>query len=92
MPTYDYQCDGCGHRFERFQRIHDKPLRTCPACGKERVRRLISAGGGLIFKGSGFYVTDSRSGGGSSAQKAQTDKKAEGSKGKATTRRTVKED
>lgn len=61
MPTYEYECRGCGHRFERFQRISDKPVRSCPECGKRRVRRLISSGGGLVFKGPGFYATDYRS-------------------------------
>jgi putative FmdB family regulatory protein len=60
MPTYEYECTSCGHRFEEFQGIMDKPIRTCPRCGKE-VKRLISGGAGLIFKGSGFYITDYRS-------------------------------
>ena len=60
MPTYDYQCLGCGHRFERFQPMSAEPVRSCPCCGKG-VRRLLSAGAGLIFKGSGFYITDHRS-------------------------------
>ncbi len=61
MPTYDYQCDDCGHRFEKFQSIKARPVRKCPACGKNSVRRLIGAGSGVIFKGSGFYSTDYRS-------------------------------
>jgi len=60
MPTYEYQCDACGFRFERFQPITAKPIRKCPNCGKSKVKRLISAGGGMIFKGSGFYITDYR--------------------------------
>ena len=60
MPTYDYKCDKCGHEFERFQRISDAPLKRCPKC-KGRVRRMIGAGAGLLFKGSGFYITDYRS-------------------------------
>lgn len=60
MPTYDYKCDKCGHEFERFQRISDAPLKQCPKC-KGRVRRMIGAGAGLLFKGSGFYITDYRS-------------------------------
>jgi putative FmdB family regulatory protein len=61
MPTYEYECAGCGHRFEEFQSIKAKPLTKCPVCKKQRVRRLISGGAGFIFKGSGFYITDYRS-------------------------------
>lgn len=61
MPTYAYVCDACGHEFERFQPITAEPIRSCPQCGKRAVRRLITAGAGLIFKGSGFYQTDYRS-------------------------------
>lgn len=57
MPTYEYECTKCGHTFDEFQKITDKPLARCPKCGAP-VRRLISGGAGLIFKGSGFYVTD----------------------------------
>ena len=57
MPTYEYQCQKCGHRFEQFQSMTEKPLKKCPLC-KSRVERLISGGGGVIFKGSGFYITD----------------------------------
>ena len=60
MPTYVYGCKACGHTFERVQRITARPLKDCPSC-KGRVRRLISGGGGIIFKGSGFYTTDYRS-------------------------------
>lgn len=60
MPTYEYLCESCGSRFERFQPISAKPVRNCPECGK-KVRRLIHGGAGVIFKGSGFYQTDYRS-------------------------------
>jgi putative FmdB family regulatory protein len=61
MPTYEYACDGCGHEFEEFQSIIARPLRKCPVCGKLKLQRLIGTGGGVIFKGSGFYQTDYRS-------------------------------
>lgn len=57
MPTYDYRCNACKHLFEAFQSITATPLKECPNCGAE-VERLIGAGMGLIFKGSGFYITD----------------------------------
>jgi putative FmdB family regulatory protein len=61
MPTYDYACESCGHEFEEFQPITAKPLKKCPACGRSKLQRLIGTGGGVIFKGSGFYQTDYRS-------------------------------
>jgi putative FmdB family regulatory protein len=61
MPTYDYVCDGCGHAFELFQSMTENPKKTCPKCGKKKLRRLIGAGAALVFKGSGFYKTDYRS-------------------------------
>jgi len=61
MPTYEYVCRKCEHRFERFQSIMAGPVRKCPSCGKASAQRLVSAGGGIIFKGSGFYETDYRS-------------------------------
>ncbi|MDD5166323.1 MAG: zinc ribbon domain-containing protein [Candidatus Omnitrophica bacterium] len=59
MPTYEYECTHCGHKFEAFQKMSDKHLDACPKCNK-KVRRLISSGSGIIFKGSGFYATDYR--------------------------------
>jgi putative FmdB family regulatory protein len=61
MPTYDYVCDGCGHAFELFQSMTDNVKKTCPKCKKPKLRRLIGAGGAIVFKGSGFYKTDYRS-------------------------------
>ena len=61
MPTYEYKCDACGHAFEEFQQMTDKPLRGCPKCRRRKLRRLIGAGAAVIFKGSGFYQTDYRS-------------------------------
>ncbi|UCD19660.1 MAG: zinc ribbon domain-containing protein [candidate division WOR-3 bacterium] len=57
MPTYEYECLNCRETLEEFQKITDDPLTRCPKCGG-RLRRLISGGAGLIFKGNGFYVTD----------------------------------
>jgi putative FmdB family regulatory protein len=61
MPTYDYQCDACGHKFEQLQSISSGPLKKCPQCGKLKLKRLLGTGVGVIFKGSGFYQTDYRS-------------------------------
>lgn len=61
MPTYDYVCDACDHQFELFQSITAEPEKKCPECGKRKLRRLIGAGAGFVFKGSGFYQTDYRS-------------------------------
>ena len=61
MPTYEYKCSRCDHNFDEFQSITAKPLRKCPACGKNTLKRVIGCGAGLIFKGSGFYETDYRS-------------------------------
>jgi len=61
VPTYDYLCENCGHKFEEFQSMSQKPLRKCPDCGKLQLKRLIGTGAGIIFKGSGFYETDYRS-------------------------------
>lgn len=57
MPTYEYECLVCGNRFEAFHRINAEPVRECPRCGG-KVERKISAGTGLLFKGTGFYITD----------------------------------
>ena len=72
MPTYEYKCDACGHAFEKFQSIKADPVKVCPNCGQEQVRRLISMGGGLIFKGSGFYITDYRDKGYADSAKADS--------------------
>jgi putative FmdB family regulatory protein len=61
MPTYDYECDGCGHKFELFQPMTASPQRKCPACHTRKLRRLFGTGAAIVFKGSGFYQTDYRS-------------------------------
>ncbi len=61
MPTYDYVCGACGHRFELFQQMSDSVKRKCPECSKLKLERLIGTGAGVLFKGSGFYETDYRS-------------------------------
>jgi putative FmdB family regulatory protein len=71
MPTYDYECQACGHRFERYQTMTAKVMRKCPECGKPRLERLIGTGAGVIFKGSGFYGTDYRSASYTEAQKSE---------------------
>jgi putative FmdB family regulatory protein len=62
MPTYDYRCELCGHEFEEFQSMKDELLVVCPKCKKEGLKRLIGSGSGMIFKGSGFYLTDYKGG------------------------------
>ena len=74
MPTYEYGCKKCEHRFDAFQSMSEDPLKTCPECGG-RVKRLIGAGAGIIFKGSGFYVTDSRKSSSSSGSSKSDTKK-----------------
>ena len=81
MPTYDYTCAACGHRFERFESINDGGLKPCPKCGKKKAKRMLGTGAGLIFKGAGFYTTDSKSkpapGGESGSATGDSDKKSE---------------
>ncbi|MDG1136621.1 MAG: zinc ribbon domain-containing protein [Phycisphaerales bacterium] len=61
MPTYDYQCQDCGHEFELFQQMSAPVKKKCPECAKLQLKRLIGAGSAVMFKGSGFYETDYRS-------------------------------
>ena len=61
MPTYEYRCNECSHKFEMFQSIKSDPVKECPSCGRSSVERIIGTGGAIIFKGSGFYQTDYRS-------------------------------
>ena len=77
MPTYTYRCKSCEQEFDQLQRIKDPLLKKCPSCGKETLIRLIGGGGGLVFKGSGFYKTDytkSKTTSGSSSSSRPTSK------------------
>jgi putative FmdB family regulatory protein len=86
MPTYEYKCSACGHAFERFHSMSAAPVKKCPECGKSKVKRLLGTGAGLIFKGSGFYITDYRSDAYQQAAKSDapaaggSDSKSEGAK------------
>lgn len=80
MPTYDYECTACEHRFELFQGINDPVKRKCPKCNRLKLRRLIGAGAAIVFKGSGFYQTDYRSE--SYKKRADAEKKANSGDGK----------
>src|SRR5262245_44636316 len=73
MPTYEYLCDACGHRFDEFQSFKDDPLKVCPTCKEEKLRRLFGPGAAILFKGSGFYETDYRSESYKQAAKADKD-------------------
>jgi len=82
MPTYQYKCNFCEYEFEEFQSMKEEALVRCPECGKDGLKRLIGTGGGMIFKGSGFYLTDyakhpSDKGGSSSKKESSGDKKPE---------------
>ncbi|MCA9174404.1 MAG: zinc ribbon domain-containing protein [Planctomycetales bacterium] len=83
MPTYDYECDACGHTFELFQGINDPVKKKCPECGKLKLRRLFGTGAAIVFKGSGFYETDYRSDSykkGAAAEKKAGESDSSGSK------------
>ncbi len=76
MPTYDYKCLNCGFTFEHFQPMTDQPMKECPKCGG-KAKRLISGGTGLIFRGSGFYITDYKNKKSESVSKESTKKTSE---------------
>lgn len=90
MPTYDYECDACGHKFELFQSITDSPKKKCPACRKSKLRRLFGTGAAIVFKGSGFYKTDYRSD--SYKKRAEADKPPSESKSSETKGTETKSD
>lgn len=77
MPTYAYECEACGHHFEKFQSMTANSLRKCPECKERKLERLIGPGAGIIFKGSGFYETDYRSDSYKKSEKADKEPKSE---------------
>lgn len=79
MPTYAYECEACGHHFEKFQSMTANSLRTCPECKARKLQRLIGPGAGIIFKGSGFYETDYRSDSYKKAEKADKETRSKSS-------------
>ncbi len=91
MPTYEYKCSACGHAFERFHAMSAVPVKRCPECGKAKVKRLMGTGAGLIFKGSGFYITDYRDSGYKEQAKADA-APAAGSDGKSEGKSDTKSD
>ncbi len=95
MPTYEYKCRDCSERFDEFQKISDPPLTRCPFCGGD-VDRLISGGSGIMFKGSGFYITDYRSSSykkaAESEKSAEVSSKAADSKPKTESKKDIKKD
>ena len=82
MPTYDYRCKSCDHRWEEFQSMSAPPTKKCPECGKSKAERVIGPGAGFLFKGSGFYITDYRS---DSYKKAAEAERKNGSETKSET-------
>jgi len=80
MPTYDYICDKCGHEFEAFESITADPQKHCPKCDTDNLRRKIGPGAAILFKGSGFYITDYRSDSYNKAAKADSSSNSSSSK------------
>ena len=74
MPTYDYRCKSCGYEFEEFQSMSAEKMVICPKCAEPSLKRLMSSGAGLVFKGSGFYITDHRKSGEPSTGKSEPPK------------------
>ena len=82
MPTYDYICNDCEKMYEYFQSMSDVPMKECPECQKNSLRRVISGGTGLIFKGSGYYLTDYKNKKTQSSEKKKSNKKKKDNKNK----------
>jgi len=87
MPTYEYECQNCGNRFELFQSMSEEPIKKCPKC-QGNVKRLIGTGSGIIYKGAGFYTTEYRSESYKKGEKAEKEQK----KGKKEKKETKKKD
>ncbi len=85
MPTYEYQCKSCGHELEEFQSITEPPLTHCPKCNTENLVRVMGTGAGLIFRGTGFYLTDYKKGGGVSSSSPKKEEKKTEPKPKSST-------
>jgi len=85
MPTYDYKCTGCGHKFDELQSFSEPPLTKCPQCKKNKLERLFGGGGAIIFKGGGFYETDYRRAG-EKADKGEAPAEAPKTDGKTETK------
>jgi putative FmdB family regulatory protein len=83
MPTYEYRCEQCSHQFDELQSFKDEPLKVCPKCHQESLRRLFGTGAAILFKGSGFYETDYRSDSYKKAAKAEQDGTKNGSSGES---------
>jgi putative FmdB family regulatory protein len=96
MPTYEYHCDACDHNFDEFQSMSEAPLKKCPQCKKQKLRRVFGTGAAILFKGSGFYETDYRSESYKSAakadQEASSKTSADGANSKAGTNGTTSSD
>ena len=91
MPTYEYECLSCGTHFDAFQKMSDLPLDKCVQC-KGSVRRIVSGGSGLIFKGSGFYITDYAKGKGKKSESSPVSKKSKAASESKATKTTTKKD
>ena len=90
MPTYEYECTKCGHEMEAFQSMKDAPLKKCPSCGRPALRRKVGGGAGLIFKGTGFYITDYKKSSGSKESGESKSSSAKSTETKSTAKAATK--
>ena len=90
MPFYEYKCSNCGHELEELQSIKEAPLKKCPACGKDTLQKLMGTGAGLIFKGSGFYLTDYKKKSSPGSDSGKTGKKGSKSQSKNEEKKDIK--